>query len=149
MNNNSCRRRRSRTSDRRGLTIIAVIAFYAIAMAMIGVWVQSAIDRHQQSRQWHEKAQSIWLADAGIRRAVAHLTRQPGYEGEVWQIDAEQLGGLESATVAIEVEAAETDEQFTVTATAVYPAGSKKRVQHTKSVQYRVPDANEPSGESS
>lgn len=149
MDDNFWGRRRSRTSDRRGLTIIAVIAFYAIAMAMIGVWVQSAIDRHQQSRQWHEKAQAIWLSDAGVRRAIAHLARQQDYEGEVWQIDAEQLGGPESATVAIKVEAAETDEPITVTATAVYPAGSKKRVQHTKSLEYRVPDTNKPSGESS
>lgn len=126
-----------------------VIAFYAIAIAMIGLWVRSAIDRHQQSRQWHEKAQAIWLAEAGVRRAVANLVRQQDYLGEVWQIDADQLGGTETAEIKIEIETTDDEPRFKITATAIYPAGTKKRVQHTKSLKYRVTAKQEPSGESS
>ncbi len=152
--------RRIRRCDRRGLTIIMVIAFYAIAVAMIGVWVRSALDRQQQVRRWHEKTQAVWLAESGVRRAVAQLTIANGYEGELWEISATELAGNHAAEVLITIErepaksgveneSTAAYSQVTISATADYPAGDSKRVQHTKTTEHRISAIPTDSGESS
>lgn len=139
---------RRRRTERRGITIIMVIAFYAIAIAMIGLWVRSAFDRQQQVRLWQEKTQAAVLAEAGVRRAVALLDRDEKYAGELWAIEAEELASVTAAQVLIEIEhlaAQDADSQLPpdeqprirITAIASLPPGENKRVQHTKTIEYR------------
>lgn len=142
-------RRPRPNSDRRGLAIIMVIAFYAIAMAMIGVWVRSALDRQQQAKQWHHKAQAIWMADAGVRRAVVQLAKQDAYEGEVWEIGSAELGGSSSAKVVIKIETRRDSADVEIVAIATYPVDGKQRAQHTRALNYSIPVPSEASGESS
>lgn len=140
--------------DRLGASIIIVIAFYAIAMTMIGIWMRSALRQHQVVRRWHEKTQALWLAEAGVGRAVARLQADRDYRGERWQIAANQLDDRLAAEVEIRVEAEKDANEIMVTgfrivAVARLPAGDLTRAQATKTTDYRLSPAGEVPGESS
>lgn len=131
---------------RRGVTTIPVIAFYGVALTLVGTWVHSALDHQQLVRRWHEKTQAVWLADAGLRRAIARVEADSAYDGERWQITAAQLGSLFDAEVEIQVkplpqsDPSENDsDQVEIIAIARYPAGAAKRAQATKTTTYRMP----------
>lgn len=146
---------------RQGFAIIMVIAFYAISVALIGVWVRSAISRQQQVKRWQEKTQVTWLAEAGLRRAVARLAVDSAYAGEVWQIEGDDLGTDSPAEVEIRIDplpqaaddetsnTASTPERVTIVAIARYPANQPTRAQQTKTARFRKPALIATSGESS
>ncbi len=149
MTSNQHRRRKARV-PRQGVAIIMVIAFYAVAIALIGVWVRSALDHQQQARRWHEKTQVNWLAEAGVRRAVAIISNDKNYTGERWLIESAEIGGDHAAEIVIRVESVEgTRNARQIIATAHYPPGQQKRVQSTKTLEFSLPTITELSGESS
>ena len=137
-------------SPRRGVAIIAVIALYAVAITMIGAWIQTALSHQRQARLRHEKVQATWLADAGIRRAAAQLFKDSSYVGEHWLIESDQLGGKHAATVEIRIEAippaSELDNESAVrvriVATAELPPGTRRHVRHTKSTEVDLKKLN-------
>lgn len=135
--------RRDQLRMHRGAAIIVVIAFFAIAMTLIGVWVRSALQQQQVVRRWHEKTQARWLAEAGVRRAVARLQADQDYRGERWLVAAEQLGGPFPAEIEIDVELTDGDDARAardrkIVALARFPAGDLARAQATKAVDYRL-----------
>jgi len=130
-------------NPRHAVTIIVVIAFYAIAVAMFGSWIRSTLGHQKQARHWHEKSQATWLADAGLRRAAAQLTSNTNYTGEQWQIEADQLGGKHTAAIQIRVEAVkESNGQFQISATAEYPAEKLQHARITKSTNFEIATQN-------
>lgn len=135
---------------RQGISIIIVIAFYAVAMTLFGVWIRTSLGHMRQTRQLQEKRQAVWLADSGLRRAVALLANDPNYTGEQWQLAATELGGQHTALIDIRVVAVKnTDEtsesngdkaeQLQITATALFPADTEREVRHTKSITITAP----------
>ncbi len=133
-------------SQRQGVAIILVIAFYAVAITLFGVWIRAALLQQQQARLGHEKMQAIWLADAGIRRAAARLATDADYAGERWQIEAEQLGGNHAAAVEIRIEAIEPPSEpprVRIVAIAELPAGTSRHVLHTKSTEINLAKPND------
>jgi len=123
-------------NPRRGVAILLVIAFYAVAITLFGVWIRAALSQQRQARLGHEKTQAIWLADAGIRRAAARLATDADYAGERWQIGAEQLGGNHAAEVEIRIEAIEPageDNRIRIVAIAQLPAGTSHQVERNQS----------------
>lgn len=147
---------RHRTREhRRGVTIIPVIAFYAVALALVGNWVSAALSHQKLVRRWHEKSQVVLLAEAGLRRAAAQLATNPEYEGERWLITADELAAASSADIEIQISPATeqeassaTTEQVRIVAIACYPAGDSKRVQATKTLTFQTANASSLSGES-
>ncbi len=143
--------RRSRPSGRRGVTILIVIAFFAIAITLLGVWIRTALAERRQMQRWHQRVQATWLADSGLRRAAARLAREgTAYQGERWHIGPESLGDGKDAEVAIRVEyvpysgsdsesaggqAKESSRRVRLIATADYPAGSRRQVRFTKTTE--------------
>lgn len=130
---------------RQGASIIIVIAFYAVAMTLFGVWIHTSLGHMRQTRRLQEKRQAVWLADSGLRRAVALLANDPNYTGEEWQLAATEIGGQHTALVKIQIAAVEknigsenasmTDaEQVLITAIALFPADTERQVRHTKSI---------------
>lgn len=146
---------------RRGGSIIVVIAFYAIAITMMGVWIRSALVHHRQVSRWHERTQAVWLAEAGVRRAAARLARDDGYQGERWDIPAAEIGGQGAAEVIILVEPLESGDKLAenlgrpsqrrlrISATATYPLGSRSKNQFTKTIEIESPTTGESLGASS
>lgn len=132
---------RRRKLARRGGTIILVIAFFAIAMALAGGWVQTALNQQRHMKLWQEKTQVNWLADAGIRRALARRAADDTYQGEIWNLSPDDLDRRDAAKVIIRLETLASDDdtqpKLQVTAIATYPAGLTKRVQTTQTA--RIP----------
>lgn len=138
---------------RHGLTMIILIAFFAVSTTMLSVWLRSAVDHRRQMVRWHRRSQASWLADAGVRRAAARLLREGSeYQGEHWRIDSAELGGRFAAEVVIRIEfddqideiVAEPTKRLRIIATADYPADSELRARSTKSVAFQLPDENSP-----
>ena len=139
--------RRPDRKARRGVTIIIVLAFFAIAIALLGVWIRTALTQRRQLQRWHQRCQATWLADAGLRRAAARIAGAgAAYEGERWHIGARSLGGKEAAEVAIRIEnmtdpdstgdpSEATSRRVRIVATADYPAGPRRRVRFTKTTE--------------
>ena len=139
------------TRRRSGITIVVVIVFYAIATTFFGNWLRTSLHQHKQARLVHEKRQTVWLADSGIRRAVAMITQQDDYSGEIWLVDATDLGGNYSATVEIRVARSDKDakpddndvaKQYQITAIAELPAGSQRHARFTKSTNINISNFN-------
>lgn len=133
------------TTSRNGMTIIPVIAFYAVAMTLIAVWAKSALRDRRQVTRWHEHTQTALLAEAGLRRAAARVARDDGYTGEHWRVAAEELGLLHEAAVEIRIteltsedakkhDASSSSDELHVVAIANYPAGADHRIQVTKEI---------------
>jgi len=136
------------------VTIIPVITFYAVALALVGNWITSALAHQKLVQRWQEKTQVVLLAEAGLRRAVARYEADREYEGERWQIDAPQMASSFAAEVEIELTSPDQDQpsdeprQVKITVVARYPAGAAKRVQATKSLLYQSTAPSEVPGES-
>jgi type II secretory pathway pseudopilin PulG len=86
------------------MVMIALLAVFAIVMALAAVWARAILADHRQQRSHEELVQVRWLAEAAVRRAAASLAANPAYRGETWQVDAAQLTGSHAASVVIRVE---------------------------------------------
>jgi len=130
--------------NRSGVAIIPVIAFYAVALTLIAVWVKGAIHEQRQVIRWHERSQTDYLARAGVQRAVARLVQEGNaYKGEQWHVPKQDIETLHDAVVEIRVtpsaannmntnEPTAPSEFVSIVAIADYPAGTERKVRVTK-----------------
>jgi hypothetical protein len=89
---------------RRGMLAIAVLVCLLVLTIIAGALVRTGAAQRDEVRALERRLQAEWLAEAGIRRALARLEADPGYSGETWDIDARDLGAADAAAVAIAVE---------------------------------------------
>jgi len=147
-------------TSRKGGAIIVVIAFYAIAITMMGVWIRSALTHQRQISRWQQRTQTVWLAESGVRRAAARIAEDAHYEGETWHISASELGGRNAAEVVIVVEQVKNEEGpevkvdqsktlVRITATATYPFDSQQKNRITKTIIINPPGTSDQSGATS
>jgi type II secretory pathway component PulK len=130
---------------RRGAVLIIVIAVFAVVMALAAVWAKRVVVEHRRQRRVEQHAQAQWLAEAGVRRAAARLSLDPGYDGETWTIAANELNQRTGAKVEITAEPIEPIDgaaQYRLTARARYPE-PEPRVQATKTIEF-IPTPSEP-----
>jgi Tfp pilus assembly protein PilX len=152
----SARRPASRP-PRRGAVLIILIAVFAVVMALAAVWGKRMVGDYRRQRRVEQRAQAEWLAEAGVRRAAARLTIDPEYDGETWNISAQELNQQAGAAVEISVEPlaasaaapettadadTPTNPTYRLTARARYPA-PEPRVQSTKIIEF-TPTPSEP-----
>ena len=127
--------RGQRSRHRRAAVLILVVAVMGIAAVLLAVWVQSAVRGHKQLQLRVDELQALWLVEAGLERAAAHLAQSPDYDGERWDIAADQLGASDGAVVTIEVErTAEDSDRRLIHVQADYPPGTERRARHTKNI---------------
>ena len=73
-------------------------------------------------------------------RAAARLAADPGYQGETWNVPAEQLAGSDAAVVNIEVQpAGEQPDLRLVSVRADYPDHPRHRARQTKRALVQLP----------
>jgi type II secretory pathway pseudopilin PulG len=122
--------------NRRGAVLIIAIICAVLVTLMLGTMVKITLTRAQQARHRERALQADWLAEAGLERAQAMLTSQPGYTGETWAIETETLGGPYSGVVTITIEAVpENTNARNVRIQADYPAGQTERIRKSKQVE--------------
>ena len=89
---------------RRGMLAIAVLVCLIVLTLIAGALLRAGAAQRDEVRAEERRLQAEWLAEAGLRRALARLDADPGYSGETWKIDARELDSADAATVTITVE---------------------------------------------
>ena len=118
---------RKPTATRRGIVLFTVLAILAVAMIVLGGMLRKLVHEHRQNRLRHEQRQCQRLAEAGLARAELLVTADTAYNGDTWNIAAEELGLADGAVVEIE------HRDTSLSATAIYPASGPTRVRLTQS----------------
>jgi hypothetical protein len=88
---------------RSAFLLVSVLVCLTLAMALWAVRTRTLVLERRVLVSQQLALQSEYLADAAIARAKAQLAADPAFRGETWQLDAEQLGGLGTASVAISI----------------------------------------------
>ena len=88
---------------RKGAVIIIVLFLLTIVGVVVGTLVHALLIEHRQLRVHHQQLQAAWLAESGLRRAVARLRTDGQFSGETWSLPAEALGSDADASVEIRV----------------------------------------------
>jgi hypothetical protein len=95
----SMRRQRAR----RGAVLIMALVCLALIAALGGTLLRWAAIEHKLLRSQERASQAHWLAEAGLERAAANLSRDAGYKGETWDVAAADLPSGEAARVRMNV----------------------------------------------
>ena len=127
--------RQSRQTCRAGFVSIAVlIALLVIGLVCAGL-LKVALARRTEVVMEERRLQAGWLAESGVDRAVARLAASAAYDGETWEIPAEDLGNRGAATVAIRVERVpDRPDRRKVRVQADYPTGSDLRSRQSREI---------------
>lgn len=110
---------------RRGAVLVTAMVCVLILTLMSAALLKTVSLAREQSRSEARRTQAEWLADAAIERTVARLRAEPEFEGEKWDIAADELQATAPATVAIHVEP--TDNAWKVRIQADFPADATFR----------------------
>lgn len=125
--------KKGRTAGRRGVLVAAVLVVLILISMLCGGLLRQALARRGQERMDERRLQADWLAESALDRAAARLAEQGDYQGETWEVPAEEFGGVWGASVRIEVEAvADQPERRRVKVRAEYPAGSETALRRSK-----------------
>ena len=126
-----------------GFAAVVVLVALAVAMALCGAWLKSAISSARQQRLVEDRVQTAWLAEAGVRRGAARWSADADYAGEEWQLSGEDISQRAGALVIIRIEPIEDEpNQVQIVARARYPHASP-RVRVTKRVTFQRPPAEQ------
>ena len=129
-------------SHRRGLVSVAMLVGLIILGIIAGGLVKVAIGRRSAARTEENRQQAELLAESGLARALARLEANPRFEGEVWEIAADELGGRGSARVTITVQTApDPSLGRSITAAADYLASSTHPIRLTRTIRLPFPPA--------
>ena len=120
---------------RRGVVIVPVLVCFVLIMLICAALVQLVFAERGINRQEERRLQAEWLAEAGLDRAAARLSRARDYTGESWEIPAKELGGHDAARVNIAVETPKGQTGHRrVTVRADYPLAAERRARRRRTL---------------
>jgi Tfp pilus assembly protein PilX len=120
---------------RRGMLAIAVLVCLLVLTMIAGALIRTGVAQRDEVRGLERRLQAEWLAEAGLRRALARLEADPGYSGETWDVGARELGAADAATVAIAVERPPGDANArTIRVRADFPRDPPRRARCSRQI---------------
>jgi Tfp pilus assembly protein PilX len=129
----------ARSSRRRGVTMVIVLAALMVVVIVAVALVRLAVSQSKRARLVTEQVQADWLVEAGFERAWARLQSNAEYQGETWEIEAQDLAG-KPAVVSIAILPGKSDEtRLAIQVRAEYPAGAAATVRTMKTFQALKP----------
>lgn len=129
---------------RRGAVIVPVLVCFVLIMLICAALIRLVVTERGAGRQDERRLQAEWLAEAGLERAAARLSRTADYTGEAWEITAEELGGQDAGRVTIAVETPKDEpRQRHVTVRADYPLAPERRVRERRTLVIELKRAPE------
>lgn len=135
----------ARTDSRTGAFMIVAMVCLVLASALLGTLLKMASLGRSQTKIEAAGLQAEWLAESGIERAASKLANDPDYQGERWNVSAEEFGGHYAGRVVIEIAPAESGRKA-IRVTAQYPADQTPSARRSKRVVISLPrSAGEPS----
>jgi hypothetical protein len=128
---------------RPGFVLVAIVVMITLAMGLYGLWAKAAIAQHRSLDGEALRMQAERLAESGVARAIDRHAADPDYSGETWSIRVEELYGRGPAEVRIRVQT--TGDEYHVSVTADFPAGTVRRARVTKDIDIISPTPGEAS----
>ena len=95
----------SSSDRRRGFIAVALVMTLAVVTILGGSLFRAVVLRRADLRSAERRLQAEWLAQSGMGRAMARLSKEPDYAGETWELTAAEFGGRGDGAVVIKVEA--------------------------------------------
>jgi hypothetical protein len=103
--------------------MVIVLVCLLVGSMILGVLFRQVVAQSRTQKIEAYSLQADWLATAALDRTVIRLAADPGWSGELWLVNASDLGGGESARVQITVTPTPNRaRERTVIVEAVYPA---------------------------
>lgn len=133
---------------RRGMALIVVMGLLGLVLLLAGAFLRAGLNARKRIVLEERQAQVSWLVSAGLERARARLSRDPGYEGETWKLDGQEMGGRGSAEVMIRVTTpavAANAASRHIEVSASYPSGSTSA--STRGGHYELTIPTKPTGD--
>ena len=117
-----------RSQSRRGAVVLFALMALLLTSVIGASLLKTALAQRRFALREQTRLQSIWLAESGVERAVAGLSRDPAYTGETWSVSATDIGGNKDAEVKIQVETMDdAPNRRRVTVLADYPQNLPQR----------------------
>lgn len=88
---------------RRGFTLVLTIFVLTVLLALALLTTRTFVSLHHQRRAHERALQADFLVESGLERAVAKLAQSADYQGETWQLSAQDDGLSGDATVTIAI----------------------------------------------
>ena len=125
-------RDRLRGPGRRGLvSVVILVALIVLGLVCAGL-LKAALTRRSEVGMEERRLQAAMLAESGLARASSRLAGPEPYDGETWEIPAEELGGRGTGSVLIRIEpVADRPDRRKVTVRADYPSDSSRRARRS------------------
>jgi type II secretory pathway component PulK len=135
-----------RGNRRRGVALIIALVVLALIATAGTALLKATLSRRREAALEERHAQARWLAEAGLGRARARLLADPAYDGETWEVAAEELSGRHNGSVRIAIAPEEgRADRRRVTVQADYPAGDEAmRARKTRRITLEL--GGEPGG---
>jgi hypothetical protein len=119
--------------------MIVVLVCLIVSGRLLASLLNAALLQDRQLTIEQYRAQSGWLAEAGLERAARRLALAPDYAGETWNLEAGYFGGSDSAVVVIRVEKEETrSSRRKIVVEAVFPSGGTHRARLTRQATVNI-----------
>lgn len=130
-------------SNRRPGTILVAVLAALIVMTLVTAKLSTSLLRQNREANRHAgEIQTLWIADAGVRRARQQFTRNPEYRGETCQLPTRQANV--QATAAITILPGDQAGPPQVRVTAEWQDGRGEQVRRTIVAELEPPLANAP-----
>ncbi|QDT94726.1 hypothetical protein [Gimesia aquarii] len=126
---NISEKRQGGKTNRGGSVALIPMICLILSLTIIGELLKQSSTEIKQLKKEQYRLQSIWLADAAAQRAITKLNNQTDYDGEMWSLSPEDIGGEFPGEVLIEIDRSiQKNNSITIRTTASYPAKSTERV---------------------
>ena len=122
--------------SRRGLVSVAMLIGLIILAMVAASLLKVGLARRTRATIEERQLQADALADSGLDRALARLATAPAYEGEVWEIPTEELGGRGTAKVTIKAPRSPDDSPRSVQVVADYQASATALIRQSRSLRF-------------
>ncbi|WP_417390653.1 hypothetical protein [Gimesia sp.] len=114
--------------------VIVMVCLLLISLVMASLLKSTLMQRRQMLKE-QLQVQADWLVESALERAARQRLSNPEYQGEVWQIDAEELGTRYAGSAEIELKS-ETDgaQRISIQARVKYPESQTFVITRTKKI---------------
>jgi autonomous glycyl radical cofactor GrcA len=129
----------ARKPRRPGLVAVMLITVIFVLILLGGGLLRVAWMRHSGLKAAERRLQAEWLAESALDRASARLATSPDYAGETWAVAASEIGGLDDASVTIEVKPVSGQAtRRAVHVRADYPRDAVRRARHSRELTIEI-----------
>ncbi|WP_417387937.1 hypothetical protein [Gimesia sp.] len=122
-------------NTRRGaVLVIVMICLLLISLVMASLLKSTLMQRRQMLKE-QLQVQADWLVESALERAAQQRLTNPEYQGEVWQIDPEELGTRYAASAEIILKPeGDANRKLSIQARVQYPEGQTLTITRTKKI---------------